>query len=259
VNQTGLQAIPWGGLAWLLLALAPFLFIQNQLHLEIQRLLLLITRHPGITLMVFSLLFFPGVFLHEVSHFIAAHLLGVRTGRFSLVPKPLSNGKLRMGFVETAPTDFLREAVIGSAPLLFGGVLIAVVGANKLALDPVWTSLRIGDWPGFLNGILHLPLEPDFWLWFYLVFTVSSTMFPSASDRRAWLPFGLSVLLLLGLALLAGAGPWLLANVAPELNRTLYAVAAVFALSLAVHLALIVPIGVVRIALGHWVQPPYRN
>ncbi|MCL4560652.1 MAG: hypothetical protein M1281_08565 [Chloroflexi bacterium] len=253
MNLAGLQALPLGGLGWLLLALAPFLFIQNRLHIEIQRLLLLITRRPGITLLIFSLIFLPGVALHEISHFAAARLLGVRTGRLSLVPKLLPKGRLRMGFVETAPTDFLREALIGFAPLLVGGALIAFVGLNKLAIEPVWTALKAGDWTAVGDGISRLPAKADFWLWFYLLFAVSSTMFPSASDRRGWLPLGFSIILLLGLALLAGAGPWLLANFAPELNRALYTAAAIFAISLGVHLILILPIGGMRLMIGRLV------
>ena len=39
-----------------------------------------------------------------------------------------------------------------------------------------------------LDALSFMRARPDFFVWFYLVFAVSSTLFPSASDRRAWLP-----------------------------------------------------------------------
>ena len=87
---------------------------------------------------------------------------------------------------------------------------------------------------------------PDFLLWFYLAFAVSSTMLPSASDRRAWLPLGLVAALLLGISLAAGAGPWLLANAAPWVNRGLEAAALVLAISLGLHLVLLPPFWLAR-------------
>ena len=57
--------------------------------------------------------------------------LRVRTGRFSLLPKMLPDGHLRLGFVETARVDVVRDALIGLAPLLSGAV---GVGAAMLVI-----------------------------------------------------------------------------------------------------------------------------
>ena len=69
------------GLVWLVVCLAPFLLVQRWLHRDIQAVFLLLTRRPELTIGLFSLLFFPGVLLHETSHFLMAVLLRVRTGR----------------------------------------------------------------------------------------------------------------------------------------------------------------------------------
>jgi hypothetical protein len=58
------------GLAWLLLMLGPLLLLQPVLHREIQAVFLLLTRRPALTIGLFSLIFFPGVLLHEGSHFV---------------------------------------------------------------------------------------------------------------------------------------------------------------------------------------------
>jgi hypothetical protein len=74
-----------------------------------------------------------------------------------------------------------------------------------------------------------------------LTFTISSTMMPSASDRHAWLPLGLLIAALLGVAFLAGAGPWMLQNLAPGFNQFLRGLAMIFGLSGTLHVLLVLP------------------
>jgi hypothetical protein len=234
------------GLGWLLLTLGPLLFAQRWLHREIQLLFLLLTRRQSVALVLFSILFFPGVLLHELSHYLVARILGVRTGRFSLLPSLMPDGKLRLGFVETSGSDVLRDALIGAAPLISGGAAVAYLGISRLGLVPLAGLISQGDWPGLIQGIQALPAQQDFWLWFYLAFAISSTMLPSAADRRAWLPVVLVLLGLIGIALLAGAGPWMLENLAPWLNRAFRAMATVFGISLALHLVILLPLWLMR-------------
>jgi hypothetical protein len=93
----------------------------------------------------------------------------------------------------------------------------------------------------FWMGLKLIPQVNDFFLWFYLAFTVSSTMMPSESDRHAWLPLGLWMAGLLALAILAGAGAWMLNNITPLLNNFLGSVATLFGLSVALHIVLLLP------------------
>lgn len=230
------------GLLWLIAALGPLLILQRLLHREIQTVLLQITRRADLAMMLFSLLFFPGVLLHEGSHFLMAQILRVRTGRFSILPHPLPDGRLQLGYVETAAADPLRETLIGAAPLLAGGAFIAFAGINRLNLLALWSQLQAGGMASLTQLAAGLFAQADFWLWFYLLFTVSSTMLPSASDRRAWLPLGLVTGLLVGLSLLAGAGPWLLAHLAVPLNRLFLNAAVIFFISDFVHIFLLVPV-----------------
>jgi hypothetical protein len=234
------------GLGWLLLMLGPLLISQRRLHREIQFVFFLLTRRPAASLVLFSLLFFPGVLIHESSHYLVARLLGVRTGALSLLPALMPDGKLRLGYVETEQTDVLRESLIGAAPLIAGGALVAYLGVSRLGMVPLAALLRAGNWPAFWQDLALLPEHTDFWLWFYLAFTISSTMLPSASDRRAWLPVGLVLLALPLAALLAGAGPWMLANLAPWFNRVFWAIATVFGISLALHLTILLPFRLLR-------------
>lgn len=234
------------GLLWLVLMLLPLYLLQRLLHREIQAVFLISTRHEAASMFLFALVFLPGVLLHELSHFVAARLLRVRTGRFSLLPRMLPNGRLRLGYVETASSDVLRDSLIGAAPLLAGGLFVSFAATGPLQLLPLWDVLWAGQWPLVWVGLSLLPSLPDFWLWFYLTFVVSSTMLPSESDRHAWLPLLLWIVVLLALAVASGVGPWMLENLAPTVNAFLRSVAMLFGLSAAVHAALALPVLLMR-------------
>lgn len=231
----------YGNLGWLLLTLGPLLFIQRWLQREIQAVFLLLTRRLTIALSLFSLLFLPGVFLHEFSHWLMAQLLRVRTGRFSLLPRRIGRDKLRLGYVETEAVDFFREALIGAAPLISGSAAVAYLGMNCLGVDSLTAAAEAGNWAAFWQAMGALPQQADFWLWFYLAFTISSTMFPSESDRRAWLPVLLVVGVLFFLALAVGAGPWMAVSLKPWFDPVLRTLATIYGISLGLHLALLLP------------------
>ena len=229
------------GLLWFILTLLPLVILQRLLHREIQAVFLILTRNPQLTIGLFSILFFPGVFLHELSHFLMAKILNVRTGKISLIPNSLPDGRLQMGYVETAQTDIFRDSLIGIAPLIAGSSFLAYAGLNRMGLSILITVLANGQLGLFLKGLTILPQMKDVSLWFYLAFTVSSTMMPSESDRHAWLPLGLWTAGLLALGIFAGAGTWMLENIAPLLNDFFSSVATLFGLSVALHIVLLLP------------------
>lgn len=176
---------PIDGFVWLPLTLGSLLILQPRLHYEVQARLLAVTRRPRWAVSGFAILFFPGILLHEASHYLMAKLLGVPTGRFSLTPRDLKDGRLQLGFVEVAQAGLLRDALIGAAPLLAGAAFVAYAGLAQLEFDLVWESLAAGDAAGLLDALAGLPLSWRYGVWFYLTMAVSSTMMPSASDRGA--------------------------------------------------------------------------
>ncbi len=237
-------------LVWLVVSLVLFLLAQRWLHQQIQLLFYLLTHRLNLALTLFAILFLPGVLLHETSHFVVARLLGVRTRHFSLIPQVTVDARLRLGYVETAQADVFRDTLIGAAPFVFGGAGVAYLGISQLGIAPLFEFASQGNWAQLWAAAAALPDRPDFWLWFYLTFTISSMMLPSPSDRRAWLPVILVLVATAVLALVVGAGPWMAQNVAPWLEKILGAVATVLGIGLVVHLALAVPVTFLRIAVS---------
>ena len=238
------------GLVWFMITLLPLVFLQRLLHRKIQAVFLILSRSPEFTITFFSVIFLPGVLLHEFSHYLMAVILGVDAPRFSIIPQVLSDGRLQLGYVETDKTDIIRDSLIGAAPLIAGGLCVAYLSVTRLDLIPLRDVLRNGQLNLFWLGITLLPKVKDFPLWFYLVFTISSTMLPSRSDRNAWLPLSLTLVVLLALAVAAGAGSWMLTYIAPMLNTFLRSSATIFGLSAMLHAVLIIPIGLVHLGLA---------
>jgi hypothetical protein len=237
------------GLAWLVGALIALWFLQRSLHREIQAVTLIVTRSVPFTMGFFSFVFFPGIVLHEMSHYVSAKLLRVRTGRIWLLPNLMANGKLRLGYVEVGRSDIVRDSLVGAAPFISGLITVALIAIYPLHMTVMWDTFRNGQWDLFFLGLQILPTSPYFALWFYLTFVISSTMLPSESDRDSWLPLGLVIVVLLALAIFAGAGPWMMANLAPLINPFLRGVALLMGLSVIVHALLFVPLWMIHTTL----------
>lgn len=225
--------------AWLFLALIPLVLLERAIHRHLQGLWLLLLRDADMALVMYSLMMLPGVLLHEGSHWLAATMLGVRAGRFSVIPARLPNGTLRLGYVETARADPLRESLIGLAPLIFGVSALIFMGYSRLGVGPVGAALGRGDlWAGWA-AMQAMGERPDFWLWVYLTFTVSNSMLPSASDRRAWGPVLLAAGALTALMVYAGLGPLVFKSLGGVLGQAASALAAGFTLTVGLNLIIL--------------------
>jgi len=130
--------------------------------------------------------------------------LRVPTYKFSLIPKWISAGTLRFGYVEISKTDSIRGSIIGIAPLIAGSAIVLWIASFQfgLSFDPT-----ISQWAVIQSWFESVYQTANFGLWLYFLLTISNMMLPSASDRRAWLRAGL-ILLAIAIALyFLGIGP----------------------------------------------------
>lgn len=154
-------------------------FLSRLITRALSRLIHRVTGRISLTVRIFSFVLLPGTFVHELSHYLVAHALGVRTFGFVLSPI-LEEGTVRLGSVSIQKTGPFRKTLVGLAPFLIGLFLLFSLlwWVSSDTGSPVWKILLV----------------------LYGVFQVSNTMFPSEADISGAPIF---VILLVG-ALLAG-------------------------------------------------------
>ena len=144
--------------------------LRTWLHFEFVALSLLIFKTNRVGKWLYTLIFLPGTILHELSHWLMAELLGVRTGEITVLPdfdSPSEGGRERLGSVATASSGPVRSFLIGAAPFFTGLGILWILGS----------LLQSGDW-----------LLWQYALIFYGIVVVGSSMLLSKEDRRSW-PF----------------------------------------------------------------------
>lgn len=190
----------WAPLIWLGASLALLLLAERWIHRHLQGVALLLTGSPRAAVVLYALPLLPGILLHEISHALAGRLLGVRVGRISVRPK-LIKGRIQLGSVPVERTDALRASLIGLAPLGVGSAAILLIGYFVFGIETLGQALLNGELNTLWAELTVLARTPDAWLWAYAIFAISNTMLPSPTDRQAWPPV---LLFLLVCALLAG-------------------------------------------------------
>lgn len=231
----------WGPLLWLAAVLALLLLIERWIHRHLQGVMLLLTGDPEIAVVLYALPLLPGILLHELSHALAAILLGVRIGRISIRPKRAGQ-RVQLGFIPVEKTDAVRASLIGLAPLLIGCLVILFIGYGVFGIDVVETALVTTDWGAVLAWLPEIPQARDAWLWAYAIFAVSNTMLPSRADRQAWTPVLLFLLLIGAIVLATGLGPALVSGLVAPLGAALRWLAATCTLTILVDLLFMLPI-----------------
>jgi hypothetical protein len=196
-------------------------------------------------LWLYAMFMLPGTVIHELAHAGAATLLGVDVQGISMSPSVQRNW-ITLGYVRHGPTDVARHALIGVAPLLAGTLVIALIGLLAFDLGAVYDEMTSGNWPEGLRLLFGAFTSWEAWLAAYLVFVTSINMFPSPTDRQGFLPVGLFLLVLLGLALLIGLGPSLLHWLARPVNLVFQWLFLVFGVTLVLDILF-----TVLLAAGH--------
>lgn len=188
---------------WVGIALALLVLLQRWIHAHLHGVSLLLVGRPEWAVIVYAVILFPGVLLHEVSHWLTATVLGVRTGGMSLIPRRQPDGTLQLGYVEyyKGPSvGPIRESLIGGAPLIAGTLVILLIGYRVFSVTDLALAVRSGSIDSLAAAFSALLATPYVLLWIYLIFAVSNAMLPSRSDRHAW-PFFLLFMAALSFAL----------------------------------------------------------
>lgn len=151
-------------------------FFSRTVSKQISQTLYLLFKNQKIAVYLFAFLYFPGVVIHEIAHYLMAKILFVPTGTVEFVPV-LRGTELKLGSVAVAKSDPFRRALIGVAPFLFGVFLIFIFlfSYNQLTVIPQgFRALLVG----------------------YSIFEIANTMFSSRKDMEGTIELLLALLIL---------------------------------------------------------------
>ncbi len=182
--------------------------LERWLHQHIFKVGWLVTHQLQTTTILFYAFLLPGIFVHEFTYWAVAGLLNVRADRVLEWPKKQDVAELRLNFVKLAPkTGALKLAIITAAPFGVGLALVWIIANNVLNVTAITATMQSGFLTDVSGALAQLTATPDFWLWIYLVFTISNTLTPAHPEHlRGWwmviaaLAVGFVVLLFLGTA-----------------------------------------------------------
>lgn len=166
-----------------------FLFFLSQwLTRSLFDLCILLFRARSVAVTIITILNFPGTVIHELSHLFTAEVLGVHTGKLTLVPDTIQTDEIKAGSVMIAATDPFRRYLIGLAPICTGIITITALSYTLFQYIPQW-----GDWTtwGYVGAV-------------YLLLAVSNAMFSSAEDLKGFIPFIIALGIVLGGIYVAG-------------------------------------------------------
>jgi hypothetical protein len=238
---------------WATISLICLLFMQRWIHAHLHGVSLLLVGRPEWAIFVYAVILFPGVLLHEASHWLTATVLGVRTGGVSLLPRRQADGSLQLGYVEyyKAPSvGAIRESLIGAAPLVAGTMVILLIGHRVFGVTSLADAIRAGDVNVLADAMAQLLRIPNVLVWLYLIFAVSNAMLPSKSDRHAWPAF----LIIMGAVTIfvafAGRGTTWLDNLSHPVAVLFGYLGTAFSIAIAVDILCMMLIGLLEWILG---------
>lgn len=147
--------------AYLIICLLLY-FVARQNLQQVYRLLYRLTHSDYMAKVLISMWYLIGTFVHELSHFFVALLLGHTVKSFSILPI-FENGGIKLGSVVYYKKDRLRSILVGIAPI-FGGTLVAY---------GLYLFLATYSSTWWIAGLLM-----------YLLFVVLTNMFSSSQDLQ---------------------------------------------------------------------------
>jgi hypothetical protein len=153
--------------------------LERWLHQHIFKVGWLITKNFYTTTILYYTFFLPGIFVYEFTYWITAGLLDVRAERSISMPEKQEIGELHLNFMKLAKrAGSAKSRLIALSPLLTGLALIWVISSAKFDFQSTLDLVSVGTLEAFGDAIRNLTSTTDFWLWAYLLFAISNTMFP---------------------------------------------------------------------------------
>jgi hypothetical protein len=236
--------------------LAMMMVLSRWINRQVQIIGLSVSGDMNVAIMIYYLLMFPGIVLHELSHYLMARLLGMQVGSFALGPKKRRNA-IELGSVTVSSGGTLRDSLVGLAPFLTGTAVLLLVSYYVFDVAALGEAWRTTGWAGVWDSLGGVWRVADFWLWAYVIFVVSNSMTPSPSDRQPWVVAGLYLGIALLIVWLLGALPLLAGALDAEVAGALQVLTLGFMFTLVMNAVIAVILWLVEILVIQ-VQRPQK-
>ncbi len=232
-----------------------FYLLAQRLNQTIFLFFYLVTRSERVAFFIVTLLFFPGTVVHELAHLFTAEILGVKTGKLSLIPKRINYREIEAGSVHVAKADPFRMTIIGFAPIFWGIASIVILSLlmQSMHSGACFQIDLLKVTPKILQLDCRLPALGTIFI-FYLLFSISTNMFSSREDVKETLPV-LIVIGIISLSLyIAGVRIYLPERVTEVMSHLLVSIAQYLGIVLAVNTVIFI---IVSIAIAFFL-PNHR-
>ncbi|MCB9459894.1 MAG: hypothetical protein H6670_09605 [Anaerolineaceae bacterium] len=218
------------------------------MHQHIFKVGWLLTQNYETTTILYYTFFLPGIILHEVIYWLVAGLLDVRAERSIKWPEKQEIGELRLNFVQLARrTGRIQRAIISSAPLIIGLVIVWLMATNIFDIAGFMTTISSGDLNDVGAGFSQLLSTPDFWLWFYILFTISNTMFPHLpKDLQGWRAIIASLAVAAAILLILGIGNSLFSALSMPITTSMSVIEGTLVLIIGVNVIMVLALGTIE-------------
>ena len=229
-------------LIWIIFTFPLLILLERGVHQRLRGFFYLITGSRRHSLTLYSIILLPGVFLHELSHWLLANLFGIRTGNFSIIPSE-DDYSTTLGYVEyyrTPTLDPVREGLVGMSPL-FAGIPAVIFIARRLFNTPeILALIQTADLIALIQAGLQSFQSAEAFLWMWVLFAVSNSMMPSSADRRAWPLLFLALGVMVGTLYLLGAFPIIINKYGDSASRLFSYIALAFSITIIIDMIAIV-------------------
>lgn len=170
-----------------------------------------------------------------------AGFLNVRADHVFEWPKPQEIGKLDLNFVRLARnTSAIKLAVISLSPFATGLLAIWIIANYRLDITAALNIMAVGTLSAVYEGVHTLLYVPDFWLWFYVTFTIGNTILPDWDDVRGLRPVLIVLGVISAILLFAGLGSQtILRFVSGPLSQTINVLSGLFAFTIGINLVVL--------------------
>jgi hypothetical protein len=208
-----------------------------------------VTKQYQTTTIIYYAFFLPGIVLHEFVYWMVAGFLNVRADRVIAWPEKQEIGQLKLNFIKLSKNvGPIKLAVISTAPFIVGLAAIWLIANNIFHIEGFLKIMSTGELKDVSAAIRQLTATPDFWIWFYLAFTISNTMMPHTIQhlRGWWFIIGALAVAAVALVLLGAGNQVLVKNIGLPLNNSLNILSGTLLVIMGIDLFMVAVLGTIE-------------